>query len=82
MTPLIPVRLTCRFKDDGNGETQPLKTLCKVSQNILQYMVNMAKKGLAKLRCGVLGSTLKAPEADANPRSNEGEVKDAPSLHP
>jgi len=23
----------------------------------------------------VLGSTLKAPEADANPRSNEGEVK-------
>ena len=37
---------------------------------------NIAKKGLKKLlRCGVLGSTLNAPEADANPRSNEGEVK-------
>ena len=44
MTPLIPVRLTCRFKNDGNGETRPLKMLCKVSQNILQYMVNMAWK--------------------------------------
>ena len=50
MTPLIPVRLTCRFRDDGNGETQPLKMLCKVSQNILQYMVNMAWKHNVKTR--------------------------------
>ena len=50
MTPLIPVRLTCRFRDDGNGETQPLKTLCKVSQNILQYMVNIAWKHNVKTR--------------------------------
>jgi len=50
MTPLIPVRLTCRFRDDGNGETQPLKTLCKASQNILQYMVNMAWKHNVKTR--------------------------------
>ena len=50
MTPLIPVRLTCRFKGDGNGETKPLKMLCKFSQNILQYMVNMAWKHNVKTR--------------------------------
>ena len=50
MTPLIPVRLTCRFRDDGNGETQPLKALCKISQNILQYMVNVAWKYNVKTR--------------------------------
>jgi len=50
MTPLIPVRLTCRFKDDGNGEIQLLKALCKVSQNILQYMVNVAWRYNVKTR--------------------------------
>gem|GEM_PF-3677967 len=51
MTPLIPVRLTCRFRlSDGNGETRLLEWLCKVSQNILQYMVNVAWKHDVKTR--------------------------------
>ena len=44
------VRLTCRFKYDGNGETQPLEVLCKVSQNILQYVVNVAWRYNVKTR--------------------------------